>query len=155
MKWKHISPQRLVHSSHSSIIYNSQNIETTEMSISWWLDSKMLTIQNKSTLSIHGGLVPDSIVQWIVHTYEVYICGFNQPQIENVFDLSRNQNVWFWFLWNIQEGKVLEKKSRIRSFQGLGKKWGLIANGEGVSFKNDGNVVKLGGGNDRTTLWIH
>ena len=38
---------------------------------------------------------------------------------------------------------------------GLGKKWGLIANGEGVSFKNDGNVLKLGGGNDRTTLWIH
>lgn len=46
--------------------------------------------QNKSTLSIHGGLVPDSIVQWIIHICEVYICGLNQPQIK-MFDLSRNQ----------------------------------------------------------------
>ena len=49
--------------------------------------------QNKSTLNIHGGLVPDSIVQWILHICGVYICGFNHPQIENGFDLSRNQTV--------------------------------------------------------------
>ena len=103
--------------------------------------------QNKSTLNILRGLFPDSIVQWIFHICGVYICGFNQPQIEKVFDLARNQNVWFWFVWNIWKGKVTEKKSRISGFQGLGRKWGLIANGEGVSFKNYGNVLKLDGGN--------
>ena len=37
----HEFTQKLVHSVHSLIIHNIQNIETTQMPINWWVDTQM------------------------------------------------------------------------------------------------------------------
>lgn len=39
-KWKHLSAQSLNTNIHSSIMYNSQKVETTHMSISYWVDKE-------------------------------------------------------------------------------------------------------------------
>lgn len=37
---KHVSPEKIAHNVHSSIIYNNWEVGIAQMPISWWLDKQ-------------------------------------------------------------------------------------------------------------------
>ena len=53
-------------------------------------------------------------------------------------------------------GKSIETESRVVVTKGWGKgEWGMTANGHGLSFWGDENVLELDSGDGCITLWIY
>ena len=127
---------------HSNPIHNSQKVETTQISISWWMDEQNVVHPHNGMLLIHATMWMNS---------------------ENIMLNERRQRpkatcCMSPFIWNVQNRQIHRNRKYTSGSQGLGSEeageWGEIPDGHRVSFWGDGKVLELDRGDGCKTLQI-
>lgn len=120
----------------SSIIRKCQTIETTPMSIIWWIN-KMYCIY------IMG-------YNLVTERNKVLICAVELVNLENIMLSKISQKGWYCMIpliWSVHNRQIHRDTEWISDCQGL--------RGVDVPFWGDENIQKLGIYDDCTTLWLY
>ena len=124
--------QTLDTSVQSSTIHNSQKVETTRMSINWWLDEQIVEYPCNGILFSHKQ-------EWSTDTLVQQ--GWTLRMIRWVREARHRRSYVIWFqLYEISRtGKSIETESSLVAARGWGKRgngeW--VPNGCGVSIWSD------------------
>ena len=126
---------------YNIIIHNSQKVETTQMSISWWMDKQNVVYPYKGILLVNKKKWSTDTCYSMDDPWKHYAKWKNQAT-------KRPYIIWFHLYKMSRIGKAIETEKSISGCLGLGghlgvEEWGMSANGYRVCFRRGENILKL------------
>lgn len=134
-------------SMHSSVIHNSLEVETTQMSPHRWMDDQNVArMYTGMWLGKKGMIWSMPQCEWPVKWKPD--AKWKKPGTKATYCVIP-------FPWNSQRRKIYGERVEVVDRDWRREKWVVTADVYGMSFGSDEHVLKLDGGDVCTALWIY
>ena len=134
---------------HSIVIQNSWQVETTQISINWWVDEQ-------TVVYLYNGISFGNKKEW--HRRTCYSLNLESTALSDRTsqDMKRSYLELFYLYKMFRIGKSIEIGSMLVFARAWGREqWGVIANVYRVSFWGDENVLKVLTNSGDGCMWIY